>query len=252
MLLGHTIKKSREWMVTHGDDELSPDQLIQADRLMAKLLAGEPLPYLVGSKAFFGLDFIVTPGVLIPRPETEQLVEECIQWLEIHTHKRKIVDVGTGSGVIAVTLADHFDDANITAIDISPEALTIAKQNAQKYGVDQRIDFLQCDLFSGCSGRFDVIAANLPYIPSSTLRSLQVAQYEPLLALDGGNDGLDLIKKLLQQSTDKLEPGGVILLEIETSQAEAATQLADQYWPKAQKSILFDLAKHPRILKIYS
>ena len=251
VLLGFALNKPREWLVTHPDFELSFEQALQANKLFEDLNSGVPLPYLVGKQAFFGLDFIVTPDVLIPRPETEQLVEETIQWLEEHPLRRKLVDVGTGSGIIAVTLADHFDGLKISAVDISTEALAIAKKNALKFGVDQHIEFLQSDLLQNCPGRFDLIVANLPYIPSETLKSLSVSRHEPLLALDGGQDGLDLINRLFAQSIDKLNPGGAMLLEIEAGQAEAVTRLAEKYWPNAKNTILFDLAKQPRIIKIY-
>ncbi len=251
MLLGYLLDKPREWLVTHPEIELSSEQVLQADKMIESLKAGVPLPYLVGKQAFYGLDFIVTPDVLIPRPETEQLVEECIQWLEDHPQKRTMVDVGTGSGIIAVTLADHLDDLKITALDISTEALEIARTNARKFGVDQRIQFMQSDLMSNCQGRFDLIVANLPYIPSETLQSLSVARYEPQLALDGGQDGLDLITELFHQSNEKINPGGAMLLEIEAGQAEAVTRLAEKYWPNSKNTILFDLAKLPRIIKIY-
>ena len=251
VLLGFALNKPREWLVTHPDFELSFEQALQANKLFEDLNSGVPLPYLVGKQAFFGLDFIVTPDVLIPRPETEQLVEETIQWLEEHPLRRKLVDVGTGSGIIAVTLADHFDGLKISAVDISTEALAIAKKNALKFGVDQHIEFLQSDLLQNCPGRFDLIVANLPYIPSETLKSLSVSRHEPLLALDGGQDGLDLISRLFAQSIDKLNPGGAMLLEIEAGQAEAVTRLAEKYWPNAKNTILFDLAKQPRIIKIY-
>ena len=251
VLLGFALNKPREWLVTHPDFELSFEQALQANKLFEDLNSGVPLPYLVGKQAFFGLDFIVTPDVLIPRPETEQLVEETIQWLEEHPLRRKMVDVGTGSGIIAVTLADHFDGLKISAVDISTEALAIAKKNALKFGVDQHIEFLQSDLLKNCPGRFDLIVANLPYIPSETLKSLSVSRHEPLLALDGGQDGLDLISRLFAQSIDKLNPGGAMLLEIEAGQAEAVTRLAEKYWPNAKNTILFDLAKQPRIIKIY-
>ena len=251
MLLSHVLYKPREWLFTHPDMELSPEQTIQADDLMKRLVSGEPLPYLVGKQAFFGLDFTITPDVLIPRPETEQLIEECLQWLEDQSHKRKVADVGTGSGIIAITLADHFDDLKITALDVSPAALNVAKINAHKFGVEQRINFLQSDLFENCQDRFDLIVANLPYIPSEKLKLLPVSLYEPLIALDGGQDGLGVIDKCLFQSTQILTPGGAMLFEIEADQAEAVTQLAQKYWPNAKITILFDLAKLPRIIKIY-
>ncbi len=250
VLLSFVLSKSREWLVSHPDEELSEDQVEQADQVLLRLKNGEPLPYITCKQAFFGLDFIVTPDVLIPRPETEHLVEDCIEWLEEHPQKRAMVDVGTGSGMIAITLADRFCDLKITAIDISEKALAIAQNNAELHHVDEQIRFLHGDLLDGCSQRFDLIAANLPYIPAKELATLAVAKYEPLLALDGGAEGLDLISKILTQCPDHIKPGGMIILEIESSQGEAVFKLASKVFPQAKISILDDLAQHPRILKI--
>lgn len=250
VLLCHVLDKSREWIVTHPEFELEESQIEQASRLVNRIIDGEPLPYLVGKQAFYGLDFVVTPDVLIPRPETELLIEECITWLEEHPNKRLLADIGTGSGAIAVTLADRFEDLKVTAIDVSEKAIEIAQLNAKLVKVDSQIDFVQNDLLSNYSGRFDLIAANLPYIPSEKLKSLPVARHEPILALDGGLDGLDLIKKFLQQSGEHLKPGGMIILEIEESQSDSAQKLVNTLLPGVKTSILNDLANHPRILKI--
>ena len=250
VILCHVLDKSREWLVTHPDFELDNLQIDQANQMIGRILIGEPLPYLVGKQAFFGLDFKVTPDVLIPRPETELLIEECITWLESHPSKRKLADIGTGSGSIAITLADRFEDLQVTAIDISEKALNVARQNAELIKNKTQIEFIQNDLLENCSDRFDVIAANLPYIPSEKLKSLAVSRHEPILALDGGIDGLDLIKRLLQQSRNNLKPGGMIILEIEEGQSESVQNLVDKLLPGVEKSILIDLANHPRILKI--
>ena len=250
VLLCHVLDKSREWLATHPDFELTDLQLQSANQLLERIKNGEPLPYLVGKQSFYGLDFCVTPDVLIPRPETELLIEECITWLEEHPSKRKLVDVGTGSGAIALTLADRFEDLQVTAIDISEKALDVAQKNAALLKVETQIEFKQNDLLQNFPGRFDVIAANLPYIPTEKLKTLQVTRFEPLLALDGGADGLDLVKRLLQQSREHLNPGGMIILEIEEGQSESAIKMVETLLPGVEKSILNDLANHPRILKI--
>lgn len=250
VILCHVLDKSREWLATHPDFELNDLQLQSADQLLERIKNGEPLPYLVGKQSFYGLDFYVTPDVLIPRPETELLIEECITWLEEHPSKRKFVDVGTGSGAIALTLADRFEDLHVTAIDISEKALDVAKKNAALLKVETQIEFLQNDLLQNYPGRFDVIAANLPYIPTEKLKTLLVTRYEPLLALDGGADGLDLVKRLLQQSREHLNSSGMIILEIEEGQAESVLEVVETLLPGVEKSILYDLANHPRILKI--
>ena len=250
VVLAYVLNTTREWLITHPDAELEGIQTEKADLLLSRLRDGEPLPYITGRQAFYGLDFFVNPDVLIPRPETELLVEECIQWLEAHPSRRKVADIGTGSGVIAVCLADHFQDINIYAVDISEKALQLAGQNANLFHVDKRIRFCQSNLLENCHEQFDLIAANLPYIPTSTLKELAVARFEPLLALDGGENGLDFISKLLTQSPNRLRPGGMIILEIEANQSEDVQQLAKNSFPHAQITLLTDLANHPRILKI--
>ena len=159
-------------------------------------------------------------------------------------------DIGTGSGIIAITLTDRFEDLHATAIDISEKALDVAKKNAHILKVETQIEFFQNDLLLNHPARFDLIAANLPYIPSEKLKSLAVSRFEPLLALDGGSDGLDLIKRLLTQCRDHMNPGGMIILEIEECQSESVIKLVDTLIPGVEKAILNDLANHPRILKI--
>lgn len=250
VVLSHVLQQSREWLVSHPEHTLHEEQALEADQQIKRVIEGVPLPYITGKQAFFGLDFIVNPHVLIPRPETEQLVEECIQWLEEHPNKRKMVDVGTGSGIIAITLADRFSDLEMTAIDLSDQALEVAKCNADRLNILQNIKFLKCDLLENCDEKFDLIAANLPYIPSGLLQTLSVSKHEPILALDGGEDGLDLISRLLVQSEIHIIPGGMTILEIESSLAQATMDLANTLLPRAKKTLLNDLATQPRILKI--
>jgi release factor glutamine methyltransferase len=250
VILAHVMHQPREWLISHPDEVMNDNQLSQADLQLSRLLKGEPLPYITGHQAFFGLDFMVSPEVLIPRPETEQLVEECIQWLEEHPAKRRVVDVGTGSGIIAITLADRFIDLGMTAVDLSKPALEIAKQNAIRCCVENKIQFIQSDLLEKCEGRFDLIAANLPYIPTKTLSALAVSKYEPSLALDGGEDGLKLISELLRQSKGYINPGGLIILEVESKQSEIVLSMAKSLFPQARNTLLEDLAKLPRIIKI--
>ncbi len=250
VLLAFVLEKKREWLITHLDDTIEPSMLNKANTQFRRLENGEPLPYIIGKQAFFGLDFFVTPDVLIPRPETEQLIEECIEWLEAHPTKRYLADVGTGSGIIPVVLADRFKDLQITAIDISTTALDVARKNADQFHVHEQISFVNSDLFQNCPYQFDLITANLPYIPSDILATLPVAKHEPLLALDGGKDGLRLIERLLSQSQEHLYPGGLLILEIESSLANSVLDLAKTLLPRASITLLNDLANLPRIIKI--
>ena len=250
VLLASVVHQSRTWLASHPEYEIENSELDQANELLKRLSVGEPLPYLIGKQAFFGLDFIVTLDVLIPRPETEILVEECIQWLQSNPAKRTMADIGTGSGIIAVTLADHFEDLQITAIDISEKALEVAQNNASQFHVENQISFLQNNLLENHSGNYHLITANLPYIPTEALQSLSVAKHEPLLALDGGADGLDKIKELLNQCGVNIKKGGMIILEIQFDQSVPVAEMAKRLFPDSNVSIVDDLAKHPRIIKI--
>lgn len=250
VLLAHVLGKSRAWILTHPEFELAPEQTGKLKDGVKRLVSGEPLPYVLGHWEFFGLDFIVTPDVLIPRPETELLVEVALKWLEKHPSRRRAVDVGTGSGCIAVSLAVHTPELQIVATDISVAALEVARRNAKLHHVDDQITFVQCDLLPERTLRFDLLCANLPYIPTETLMNLSVYQSEPSLALEGGPQGLTLIRRLLQNGSDRLASGGLILLEIEASQGESAAAEARANLPAASIEVMADLAGRDRLLKI--
>jgi release factor glutamine methyltransferase len=244
------LDKPREWIIAHSNEMLREDQLEQLDLYVDRLIKGEPLAYITGKQAFYGLDFIVTPAVLIPRPETELLVEEASKWLKIHPQRRNVIDLCTGSGIIAVTLANAFPEIMMTAVDISEDALIIAKKNAFMHRLQNRIVWIKGDLFSDSEGVFDLILSNPPYIPSAVLDSLEVSKHEPRLALDGGQDGLQIISRLLEQSADHLNPGGALFFEIESALSEPVIQLSYKYFPDAGIDLLFDYADLPRLVKI--
>ncbi|MBI5295395.1 MAG: peptide chain release factor N(5)-glutamine methyltransferase [Chloroflexi bacterium] len=260
VLLAHVLGHVRTWLLAHPELELSAPQLDVVEAAISRLEAGEPLPYVLGHWEFYGLDFNVTPDVLIPRPETELLVERAIAWLKASPERARVIDVGTGSGAIGVTIATHIPDARILATDISPAALAVAKHNAEKFHVHHQIEFMQCDLLpeSKVEGQksdlrlstFNLICANLPYIPTETLRRLAVFETEPSLALDGGADGLDLIRRLLAIAPDWLAPGGRIMLEIEASQGMQVLSLAYDLFSEAEIHLHQDLAGHDRLLEI--
>jgi release factor glutamine methyltransferase len=250
VLLAHIFQKPRAWVLAHPERELDSSQDQALQDLTARRLNGEPLPYLLGHWEFFGLDFQVTPHVLIPRPETELLVEHALAWLHSHPAYRQAIDIGTGSGCIAIALASHIPELRVLATDLSLPALTVARQNAASHGLAGRITFLQSNLLELPSGfhSFDLIAANLPYIPSQTLAELSISRFEPALALDGGADGLDLIRRLLVQAPAHLSPGGCLLLEIEYRQGGSARALAQAAFPQAHIQLVPDLAGHDRLL----
>ncbi len=246
LLLAHVLGRPREWVIAHPDTPLTLEQTDRYHALLARAEAGVPLPYLLGHWEFFGLDFQVTPAVLIPRPETELLVE-----LALKRRPQAIADVGTGSGIIAITLAVKLSGAQVVASDLSPEALAVASANAKQHNVTERITFLQSELLESYSAqRFDLICANLPYIPAGDLENLEVARHEPRLALDGGPDGLSLIRRLLTQAPRQLAPGGRVLLEIEYRQGQAVGALAREAFPGADIHIHQDLAGLDRVVEI--
>jgi release factor glutamine methyltransferase len=254
VLTAHVLNKPRTWVLAHLDDNVTENQKEQIEIALKKLGAGEPLPYVLGKWEFFGLEFAVTKDVLIPRPETELLVEKAIA----HIHrlgKTRVADIGTGSGAIAVSIAVNIPHAQILATDISPAALNIAKHNADKHAVQAQIEFVECDLFPNSEFRiqnseFDLLCANLPYIPTEIMRGLSVYGREPTLALDGGADGLDLFRRLFQIAPQYLAPRAAILLEIESTLGGATIQLAASFFPRAAIHLHRDLAGRERLLEI--
>lgn len=248
VLLAHVLEVPRAWVLAHPEVQLLAEAEDRLQAALERLESGEPLPYLLGHWEFYGLDFSLSPDVLIPRPETELLVEQAVNWLRAHPWRRRAADVGSGSGCIAVAAAVHVPDLRLVATDISLAALKIAQHNAVHHHVAEQIDFLASDLLPPVAVRFDLICANLPYIPNEVLKSLKVYRSEPGLALDGGPDGLDLIRRLLSSAPAMLAPGGLILLEIEASQGEAACRLARQALPQAEVRLLQDLAGKDRLV----
>jgi len=189
--------------------------------------------------------------VLIPRPETELLVEKALAWLKMHPSRRLAVDVGTGSGCIAVSLAHGMDDLRMIALDISRPALTVARENITAHHVQERVFLLQTSLLNGLSpGKIDLVCANLPYIPSSTLAGLAVSHYEPRQALDGGPDGTTYLNALLEEAPGRLAPGGLMLLEIEAGQGTRVQQSARRCFPEAEIQLFHDLSGNPRLVQV--
>jgi len=256
VLLAHILNKPRTWVMAHPEFVLTTEQQNQLNKSLTLLESGEPFPYVLGHWEFFGLDFDITPDVLIPRPETELLVEKAIVWLQESPMRRKVADIGTGSGAIAISIAVNVPDTQILATDISSKALDVAKQNAQKFDVQNRIEFVRCDLLPPKSAslsteqQFDLICANLPYIPTETLYSLPIYGREPTLALDGGADGLDSIRRFLKLIPEWLAPHSLILLEIEARRGIQAQNLASDLFPQAEIRLHQDLTGHDRLLEI--
>jgi release factor glutamine methyltransferase len=270
VLLASVLKQSRSWLAAHPESFLDREPAAAFDERIQRLERGEPLPYVLGEWEFFGLPFSVTRDVLIPRPETELLVERAIAWLKkinVEDRKLNVADTGTGSGCIAISIAVNVPNVNVTATDISSTALDVARGNAERLKVAERINFIEADLINDDRPQttdrqlssvirrpssFDLIVANLPYIPTSTLQHLPIFNREPTIALDGGVDGLNLIRRLLTKAVTRLAPGGMILLEIEASQGQSASTLAREVFPKASVKIYQDLGGHDRLIEIQS
>ncbi len=251
LLLAHALDVERSWLMAHPDYQLTPKQELSFQELLARRLAREPLAYITGHRWFYDVQLIVTPAVLIPRPETEELVHRALAWLK-ERPRAVLVDVGTGSGAIALAIAKHATEAHIYATDISSEALEIARLNAKRLGLAHRVKFLQGDLLTPLPEHVDILLANLPYIAEAERESLmpEVVACEPATALFSGESGLEHIAHLLAQAPDYLRPGGRILLEIGSNQAEAALALAGRAFPRAEREIIQDLAGRDRFLLV--
>lgn len=248
-LLSHVIAKDRTFLISHAEDLLSKDEWERFANAIARRAAGEPAQYITGTQDFFGRTFRVTRDVLIPRPETELLVEAALQVMNADA---VICDVGTGSGCIAITLLCERSDARAVAVDVSEAALNIARQNSREHSVQQRIDFVLSDCFSAFDERvseFDLIVSNPPYVSADALPGLQreVRDHEPLVALSPGDDGLSVIRRLLHDSPRLLRENGHLLMEIGFDQGEKVRQLVDpEVW--TLKEIRPDLQCIPRIV----
>jgi len=247
LLLAHTLQTPREALITHPERSISENQARTFESLLVLRARGMPIAYLLGSRPFWDRTFRVTSHVLIPRPETEKLVEVALQWARKQPGSLRILDVGTGSGVIAVTLAAQLPDAQVIATDVSLAALRVAQENADGL---PNLTLIQADLLEPFAGRFDLIASNLPYIASEELSILDVAKFEPLVALDGGADGLRLIERLLAQTPAYLTSPGLLLLEHGADQGPAVAALAQIAFPNAQVQIVKDDAGLDRLVRI--
>ena len=256
LLVRYATGLDRAGIFARSREALTPAEYHELRRLTFRRLRREPLPYILGQWEFFGLDFLVNPAVMIPRPETETLVEEALAWYERRRAQDgrtlTIADVGTGSGCIAISLASKLPEANVIALDISRDALKVAAENAERHGVANRLRLLESDLLTAVSGTLDLVVANLPYIPDADVPSLQpeVSQYEPRIALGGGPDGLSLIRRLLAQAQPVLSPQGAIMLEINPPQSAALPREALDAFPAADVRVVQDLAGRDRLVAI--
>ncbi|NTW04997.1 MAG: peptide chain release factor N(5)-glutamine methyltransferase [Peptococcaceae bacterium] len=248
LLLAHCLEKDRVALYRDALDTLTAQQQGHFLSLLERRGKGEPLAYITSKKEFMGNEFFVRPGVLIPRPDTELMVERVV---DAYIDRQTLVDVGTGSGAIVISLALLLNWKRIYAIDISQTALEVARYNAFRHGLSERIEFLRGDLlapiFKIKDIKVDFITANLPYIPSGEIPGLMpdVKDYEPLIALDGGQDGLDFYRRLILQAREILKSGAYLLMEIASGQGEILERIMTPEW---SLEILKDLAGRERLV----
>lgn len=232
VLLAHVLKCDRVHLYTHFDKPLAADELAAFRELIKRRLAGEPIAYVVGEKEFWSLPLAVDSRVLVPRPDTEVLVQVALD-LARRSEPIYIADIGTGSGAIAIALARELPNAQVIASDVSGGALEVAAANAMRHGVDERIKLVMGDLMNGLppTAQFHLLVANLPYIPAGDIATLSPdVRHEPRAALDGGPDGLDLVRRLIGDAPSRIIAGGHIVLEHAPDQAQTvAGMLADEF-----------------------
>jgi release factor glutamine methyltransferase len=248
VLLAATLGRSRAWLLAHPEIELSDSQARSYVGSLEQVLAGTALPHVLGEWEFYGRRFRLSPAVLIPRPETELVVERALKLAGAVGPSLSVFDVGTGCGCLAITLALELPAARVVASDVSRDALRIAQFNANAHGVTSQIGLVQADLLDGLLDRFDLVCANLPYVRTAELGGL--LGREPRLALDGGADGLLLIRRLINDLPRYLRPGGGAVLEIDPRQTEQVVGLAQASLPGSTVDVFQDLAGRDRVVVV--
>ena len=251
-LLSFALGCERAWVLAHPEAKIETARMETFFEFVARRDAGEPLQYITGVQEFYGLELRVTPDVLIPRPETEHLIEAALAWAATQPGTLRIVDIGTGSGAIAIALAAHLPSAELIATDISPRALGTARDNAARLGFGERIRFVESDLLSGIGAeiaagmQFDLVVSNPPYIPAGDAAEMQreVVAYEPHTALFAGGLGLDIYQRLIPAAQNALREGGLLAMEIGFGQRHALEQLLTGW---GDVSFVDDYAGIPRI-----
>lgn len=244
LLLRHATGKDRAFLLTHPGTELTSTQQAAYEQWLNRRAQHEPVQYITGEQEFYGLAFHVTPDVLIPRPETENLVEALFNRVP-HNAQLRIADVGTGSGAIAIALAHKLPQANLTALDCSQPAVAVAKQNAERHNLTDRIQFIESDLLAAVPNeKFDAIVSNPPYVPEAEILEEQVRNFEPKVALYAGPSGLDIYQRLIPQAWNALKSQGWLLMEIGHGQQEALAALLNQW---SEVEFINDLQGIPRV-----
>ncbi len=253
LFLMEVLRWSREDLYRSPEATLDASEAQRFEALVARRACGEPVGYLIGRREFWSLEFTVTPDVLIPRPETEHLVETVVDFLASRPGPQRILDLGTGSGAIAVSVARECAGAEVWATDVSAAALAVARENARRHGVDRRMRWLEGDLFTplrGLSESFDALVSNPPYIPSREMARLprDVGEWEPALALDGGTDGMDFYRRIVRDGTSLLREGGLLALEVGGDLAGRVSELFRAHGELRRVRVPRDYAGLPRVV----
>ena len=250
IILAHTLNISRSDLWTQNQRILCESEIKMVKNYMERRLNREPISHIIGHQEFWSLDFVVDENVLSPRPETELLIETALNC--IYSPTSKILDLGTGSGAIAVTMAKENSECKVSAIDIDPKALNIAKENSERHGVINRIEFICADLrTSDWSGCFSLILSNPPYIKSEDIEKImpEVRNYEPGKALDGGVTGLDFYRSIIPMAVDQLEENGFLILEIGHDQADEVAALLNNYLCYQNIKVIQDCSGYDRVIR---
>jgi len=263
ILLAHLLGQDKTFLYAHPEHQLHPRQIQSFQKLIQRRLAGEPIPYLVGEQEFYGLTFFVNQNTFIPRPETETLIDLALERIKIRLNNKgkiKLADIGTGCGAICLALAKALEQAKTStkiefyAVEINQKALFVAKKNYQRHQIRIPISFLRGDLLEPLPTKVDFILANLPYVKSTFLKRPSkkscITIYEPLEALNGGTDGLKLLKRLLKQSLTYLKRGGEILLEIDPRQLDPLIKFVEALFSRVELTIRKDLRGLERVILI--
>ncbi len=249
LLVRSALGYTKSDFYSHLPDTVTEHEMLLINQLIERRLIGEPTPYILGTKEFYGIEFNVSKDVLIPRPETELLVDLSLKQIK---EGCLIADIGTGSGCIAVSIASHLPNVRIIAVDKSIEALKMAGKNIMMHDMIDRIDLLNSDLLTSFKPglKFDLIVSNPPYVPKDIYETLdKEIQFEPTIALNGGTDGLDIIRRLLQQANTMLSDGGSLLFEVFSDNSNEAFTLTSELIPKSKVTMHTDLLGLPRVIE---
>ena len=252
VLLRYALGIDRATFHASPDHELSDEDAEAFERMVVRRIEGEPLSYITGRREFYGLDLFVTPDVLVPRHETEFLVEAVLEYARSRgDHALTIADIGTGSGCIAVAVGHHLRNATVYATDMSWEALRVAGENVGKHGLEGRVHLRQGDLFEALDGPVDVVASNPPYLSDDEAADLpQDVQREPRIALAAGADGMDVLSRLIMGAQEYVKPGGLLALEIDPRRLEAVERLAGRTFPGNEVGVVKDHAGLDRVVAV--